>query len=84
MGKITRLYICDRKAACAERAGCSSPDYAGECHHTTDRSHAKSGGFTLEEKAGELMLPDNVEVIHANDGSMFLVEHEEGEDLKKC
>lgn len=84
MGIFKRVYICDRKAACAERAGCSSPDYAGECRHTTDRSHAKNGGFTLEEKAGELMLPDNVEVIHANDGSMFLVEHEEGEELKKC
>ena len=84
MGKITRLYICDRKAACAERAGCSSPDYNGECRHTTDRSHAKNGGFTLEEKAGELMLSDNVEVIHANDGSLFLVEREDGEELKKC
>ena len=30
------------------------------------------------------MLPDNVEVIHANDGSLFLVEREDGEELKKC
>lgn len=78
MGKITRLYICDRKAACAERAGCSSPDYAGECHHTTDRSHAKTGGFTVEERDGRLVIPDNVKIIRSDDGDLWLVEEEDG------
>lgn len=74
MGIIKRLYLCDKKRPCAA-TGCQN----GECNHTTDRKHAKTGGFTIEEKDGELVIPDNVEAIYHNDGSLFLVEHEEGE-----
>lgn len=76
MGKITRLYICDRKAACAKSKGCSIN--GGPCSHTQDREHAKTGGFTVEERDGRLVIPDNVKIIRSDDGDIWLVEEEDG------
>lgn len=75
MGIIKRLYICDNRRRCRTSLGCILN--GGECQHTTELIHARSGGFTVEEQGGELILPDNVEAIRANDGSMFLIEVEE-------
>lgn len=49
----------------------------GECSHTTEQKHAKTGGFTIEERDGDLIIPDNVEAIKHNDGSILLIEREE-------
>ena len=75
MGMIKRVYLCDMKKECSDRPGCARN--GGECKHTTERSHARNGAFTIEERDGELIIPDNVEVIRRDDGDMILVEVEE-------
>ena len=77
MGIINRLYLCDRLKECSLRTGCSRN--GGECSHTTDITHARSGGFTLEFRDGQLIIPDNVEAIRNNDGSILLIEREKNE-----
>lgn len=75
MGIIKRFYICDRLKDCRFRIGCSRN--GGECSHTTEQKHAKTGGFTIEERDGVLIIPDNVEAIKHNDGDIVLIEREE-------
>lgn len=75
MGIIKRLYICDNRRRCSLNRGCILN--GGECRHTTELIHARSGGFTVEEQGGELILPDNIETIRANDGNIILIEREE-------
>lgn len=80
MGIIKRVYICDRLKDCRFRIGCSRN--GGECSHTTEQKHAKTGGFTIEERDGVLIIPDNVEAIKHNDGDITLIEREETQRAK--
>lgn len=75
MGIIKRLYICDNRRRCSMNRGCILN--GGECSHTTEQKHAKTGGFTIEERDGVLIIPDNVEVINHNDGDIIFIEQEE-------
>lgn len=76
MGIIKRVYLCDMKKSCSEKMGCARN--GGVCRHTTEESHARNGAFTIEEWDGKLIIPDNVEVIRRDGGSLILVEKEEG------
>ena len=76
MGIFKRVYLCDRMKSCRDRIGCSRN--GGECRHTQDREHAKTGGFTVEERDGRLVIPDNVKIFRNDDGDLWLVEEEDG------
>lgn len=76
MGIIKRLYLCDRNQPCVMSKGCSIN--GGPCRHTIYSSHAKTGGFTVEERDGHLVIPDNVKIIGSDDGDLWLVEEEDG------
>ena len=77
MGIIKRLYICDKKAACAKLSGCGKPGEEEGCHHTSDPKHAKNGAFTIDQQDGEFVVPDAVEILTNADGTIYMIEHEE-------
>lgn len=76
MGIFKRVYICDRNQPCAKSKGCSIN--GGSCSHTRNREHAKTGGFTVGERDGRLVIPDNVKIIRSDGGDIWLVEEEDG------
>ena len=74
MGIIKRLYLCDMLKVCSAAPGCSRN--GGECRHTAEMNHARNGAFTIEEKDGTLVTPDNVDILKFNDGNIVLIEKE--------
>lgn len=76
MGIIKRLYLCDMLKVCSGAPGCSRN--GGECRHTAEMNHARNGAFTIEEKDGTLVIPDNVKIIRGDDGDILLVQEEDG------
>lgn len=76
MAQIKFLYLCDGKRCPnlfkgKEWRGC------GECRHTTDKDHARTGGFVIDSRGGELFYPDNVTMFRHNDGSLIFIEEED-------